>query len=176
MARRPTFSSKPLRFSLRCILLLVAVTQWPGALGASSVTASKDCFTSPCTVVEAQFTLLVAQTIQWQATYTGSPTQGHSFYLSTVASNLADIPLRPAQFDGYWWNLEHPGRPKLDFDKTVICIVDLDVSPGTADAFIAQLKSYVDQTYERMTGRPEAEIWVVSHGVRQYPRANQPPS
>ena len=60
---------------------------------AASVTASKSCLTSPCTVVQAKFTLLSAQTIQWQAAYTGGPTQGHSFYLSTVASNLADIPL-----------------------------------------------------------------------------------
>ncbi len=64
-----------------------------GSAAASSVTASKDCLTLPCTVVEAKFTLLAAQTIQWQAVYRGTPTQGHSFFLSTVASNLADIPL-----------------------------------------------------------------------------------
>jgi hypothetical protein len=66
---------------------------FPVSAAAASVTASKSCLTSPCTVVEAKFTLNSAQTIQWQAAYTGSPTQGHSFYLSTVASNLADIAL-----------------------------------------------------------------------------------
>ncbi len=79
---------------LRALFFFVAAIASPGSLAAtSSVTASKDCSTSPCTVVEATFTLLVAQTIQWQATYTGGPTQGHSFYLSTVASNMADIAL-----------------------------------------------------------------------------------
>ena len=44
-------------------------------------------------MVEAQFTTVVAQTITWNATYTGGPTDGHSFYLSTVGPNMADIPL-----------------------------------------------------------------------------------
>lgn len=82
---------KRLASSLVSALAVAALV--PAFAEAASVTASKNCSLSPCTVVEAQFTLTRAQTIQWQATYTGTATQGHSFYLSTVASNLADIPL-----------------------------------------------------------------------------------
>jgi hypothetical protein len=78
----------------RCASSLLAASLWIGSIAeAASVTATKDCLTSPCTVVEAQFTILVAQTIQWEATYSGTATQGHSFYLSKVSSNLADIAL-----------------------------------------------------------------------------------
>jgi len=93
MPTKDPLSSKRFTWLVRCALFLLPASLWPGSVAASSVTATKDCLTSPCTVVEANFTILIAQNIQWQATYTGTATEGHSFYLSKVASNLADIPL-----------------------------------------------------------------------------------
>ena len=77
------------------IFLLLAATLWSSSVEAASVQASKDCSVSPCTVVTASFTIIgTPKTIHWDATYTGSATQGHSFYLTTnPASNLADIAL-----------------------------------------------------------------------------------
>lgn len=82
------------RCHMSYILLLVAVLL-PGSVEAASVQASKDCSISPCTVVTASFTIIgTPKTIHWNATYTGTPTQGHSFYLTTnPASNMADIAL-----------------------------------------------------------------------------------
>src|SRR5437868_15544657 len=63
---------------------------------STSVTATKDCAFGPCTVggVTGPITIQYPQTIQWQATYTGTATQGHSFYLTTSPqANLADIAL-----------------------------------------------------------------------------------
>lgn len=82
--------------TLLVVLAGIAVGMlWPGSGWAASVQASKDCSVTPCTVVTASFTIIgTPKTIQWDATYTGTPTQGHSFYLTTSpASNLADIPL-----------------------------------------------------------------------------------
>lgn len=59
---------------------------------SASVQATKDN-ASPANVTEAQFTIATNQVIRWSAVYSGGPTDGHSFYLSKVASNLADIPL-----------------------------------------------------------------------------------
>lgn len=86
---------RPLGLLLRFLVLLPATLLWPGALAADSATASKDCSLGPpCMRTEAQFTLLIAQTIQWQATFTGTSNQGgDEFWLSTVSSNNADIPL-----------------------------------------------------------------------------------
>jgi hypothetical protein len=39
------------------------------------------------------FSITTTQIIRWQASYTGGSTEGHSFFLSTVSSNMADIPL-----------------------------------------------------------------------------------
>ncbi|MDP9179675.1 MAG: hypothetical protein M3O61_18535, partial [Gemmatimonadota bacterium] len=77
------------------MLLLLAAALWPGSVEAASVQASKDCSVSPCTVMTASFTIIgTPKTISWAATYTGSATQGHSFYLTTnPASNLNDIEL-----------------------------------------------------------------------------------
>ncbi|MEK6260440.1 MAG: hypothetical protein AABP62_17620 [Planctomycetota bacterium] len=77
------------------MLLLLAAALWPGSVEAASVQASKDCSVAPCTVVTASFTIIgTPKTIHWNATYTGTPTEGHSFYLTTnPASNMADIPL-----------------------------------------------------------------------------------
>src|SRR5437588_6083704 len=77
------------------MLLMLAAALWPGSVEAASVQASKDCSVSPCTVVTASFTIIgTPKTIHWDATYTGTATQGHSFYLTTnPASNLADIAL-----------------------------------------------------------------------------------
>jgi hypothetical protein len=81
---------------IRCgLLLLITPLSSTLSLGqVTTVTASKDCSTNPCTVVGASFTLHFAQTVEWQATYNGTATQGHSFYLTTSPlANLADIPL-----------------------------------------------------------------------------------
>ena len=94
MPSKDSLLPKRLLYPLRCMLFLLATCLWVGSASAKlTVQASKDCSTTPCTVVEAQFTTVVAQTITWTATYTGGPTDGHSFYLSTVGSNMADIPL-----------------------------------------------------------------------------------
>jgi hypothetical protein len=94
MPRKHPRLPKRLLYPLRSVLFLLATCLWVGSAAAKlTVQASKDCSTTPCTVVEAQFTTVVAQTITWTATYTGGPTDGHSFYLSTVGSNMADIPL-----------------------------------------------------------------------------------
>lgn len=70
-------------------LLFGASPAWGGT---QAVTATKDTST-PAQVTEATFSMLIPQKIFWTAQYLGTPTQGHSFYLSTVASNLADIKL-----------------------------------------------------------------------------------
>ena len=94
MFKKNTLASKRFTGPLRCLLVLLVASGCPGYLAAKvTVTATKDCSTSPCTIMEAQFTTVVAQAITWSATYTGGPTEGHSFYLSTVGSNMADIPL-----------------------------------------------------------------------------------
>jgi hypothetical protein len=90
-------SPLPKRFlyPLRCVLFLLTACLWVGSAAAKvTVTASKDCSTTPCTVMGASFTTVVAQTITWTATYNGGPTDGHSFWLTTSPSaNLADISL-----------------------------------------------------------------------------------
>lgn len=79
---------------LPCVLVLLAAGLLPESSLAIDKTASKNCTTSPCTVVTASFTLFVDYTISWQATYTGTPTQGRSFYLTqNSCSCLNDIPL-----------------------------------------------------------------------------------
>ena len=94
MPTKDSLSPKRLLHPLRCVLFLLAACLWVGSAAAKvTVQASKDCSTTPCTVVEAQFTTVVAQTITWNATYTGGPTDGHSFYFLTVGPNMADIPL-----------------------------------------------------------------------------------
>lgn len=76
------------------VLFLLAASVLPGSALAIDKTATKDCSTSPCTVVTTKFTLFVDYTITWQATYTGGPTQGRSFWLTQdPCSCLADIPL-----------------------------------------------------------------------------------
>jgi hypothetical protein len=77
------------------MLLLLGAVLWPGSVEANSVLASKDCSASPCTVVMASFTIIgTPKNIQWKATYNGTATDGHSFYLTTdPASNKADIAL-----------------------------------------------------------------------------------
>lgn len=95
MPTKYTRLPKRVTWPVRCVLFLLAASIWPGSLAAStSVQASKDCFTTPCTVMEAQFTLHFAQTIQWQATYQGTgPPNAAGFYLSTVRSDVADTTL-----------------------------------------------------------------------------------
>ncbi|MFN2404430.1 MAG: porin family protein [Pyrinomonadaceae bacterium] len=92
MPTKNTPTAKRLIWLSTNLILLCIASLWPSSAAGASVTASKSCLTT-CTVVEASFSITTTQTIQWQATYTGSATQGHSFFLSTVASNLADIPL-----------------------------------------------------------------------------------
>ena len=94
MPTEDTLLKKRCLWAARRLLLLLVASVCPEYLAAKvTVQASKDCSTSPCTVMEATFTTVVSQTITWNATYTGGPTDGHSFYLSTVASNMADIAL-----------------------------------------------------------------------------------
>jgi hypothetical protein len=95
MPAKDTARSIRVRCHMNYMLLLLAAALWPGSIEAASVQASKDCSTFPCTVVTASFTIVgTPKTIHWDATYTGSATQGHSFYLTTnAASNLADIAL-----------------------------------------------------------------------------------
>jgi len=94
--------SKRSMWQLRLMLLVLIAVFWSElAFGQiTTVTASKDCTTTPCTVVEAQFTLHFPQTVDWAATYSGNPTDGHRFYVSTVASNMADIQLTTAPSQG----------------------------------------------------------------------------
>lgn len=88
------------------LLLLLVASLWPQHLSAKvNVGVSKDCNTNPCTINYFPpnvspptplygFRTVVAQTIKWSASYTGTPTQGHSFYLTTNScACVADIPL-----------------------------------------------------------------------------------
>jgi hypothetical protein len=94
MHTRDTVLSKRFIRLVTCVLFLLAASLLPKSSLAIDKTASKDCSTSPCTVVVAKFTLFVNFTISWQATYTGSPTQGHSFFLTqNSCACLNDIPL-----------------------------------------------------------------------------------
>lgn len=95
MRAKDTLWSILARCYMNYMLLLLAAVLWPSSVEAASVQASKDCSVSPCTVVTASFTIIgTPKTIHWDATYTGSATQGHSFYLTTnPQSNQADIPL-----------------------------------------------------------------------------------
>ena len=80
------------------ILLILACCALP-ARAEESMTAAKECssHTSPCeSVTEASFSIATSQIIRWEAQYhtpVSDTSWGHSFFLSTVASNLADIPL-----------------------------------------------------------------------------------
>ncbi len=64
------------------------------AWASSTASATKDN-ASPANVTETgtPFAIATPQTIHWEATYTGGPTAGNDFYLSTGGSNMADIPL-----------------------------------------------------------------------------------
>ncbi|HEU5081373.1 MAG TPA: vWA domain-containing protein [Opitutaceae bacterium] len=76
-------------------LVIIAFAVLTASLhGASSVTASKDCTTSPSTVVEGSFSIATPQIIAWQATYNPvGGCNGDSFFLSQVDSAHADIAL-----------------------------------------------------------------------------------
>src|SRR2546423_7216642 len=65
-----------------------------GAWASSTASATKDN-ASPANVMQmgTPFAIATAQTIHWEATYTGGPTAGNDFYLSTSGDNMADIPL-----------------------------------------------------------------------------------
>ncbi len=106
MSSKHTLFSKRCMWPVRCLLFLLVASVCPGYLMAKvSVGVTKDCSTSPCTITYFPpsvtpppplygFTTVVAQTITWTATYTGGPTEGHSFYLTTNScACLADIPL-----------------------------------------------------------------------------------
>jgi hypothetical protein len=97
----PSHPDRKLRAAIGCKTLtrrsaplgVVMGALWAAAAAAGSVTASKDCMTTPCTVTEAKFSLPTGQTVTWEATYSGTPTQGHRFYLSQANSSQADIQL-----------------------------------------------------------------------------------
>jgi hypothetical protein len=90
---------------LTYLFFVLAASLWvPDYLSAKmTVTATKDCSLGPpCMVTEASFTTVVNQVITWSATYTGNPTDGHAFWISTTGSNMADIQLTgsPGQTSG----------------------------------------------------------------------------
>lgn len=102
----PTLLFKRFMWPVRCLLLLSALSLCSGSLMAKvSVGVTKDCSATPCTITYFPppvtpvpplygFKTVVTQTITWSATYTGSPTEGHSFYLTTNScACLADIAL-----------------------------------------------------------------------------------
>ncbi|HYY57452.1 MAG TPA: choice-of-anchor X domain-containing protein [Pyrinomonadaceae bacterium] len=74
------------------ILLILACCALP-ARAEENATATKSCLTTPCDVTLASFSIATSQIVRWQASYTGGPTEAHSFFLSTVGPNMADIPL-----------------------------------------------------------------------------------
>jgi hypothetical protein len=86
------------------MFLLIVGVLWSNSVEANSVTASKDCLTTqPCTnVMAASFTIIGnPKTIHWTANYTGLPSQGHRFFLTThptggPMTNLAEIELTTA--------------------------------------------------------------------------------
>ena len=85
MTTEDTLLSNRFMRPLRCVLFLLAVSLFPESCLAVTHTATKDCSLGPpCNVnaMDAQFTLFVPYTITWQASYTGTATQGHSFYVT----------------------------------------------------------------------------------------------
>src|ERR1051325_6975216 len=94
----PLTCRRPRLFMWPLILLILACCALP-ARAEESMTAAKECssHTSPCeSVTEASFSIATSQIIRWEAQYhtpVSDTSWGHSFFLSTVASNLADIPL-----------------------------------------------------------------------------------
>jgi hypothetical protein len=87
--------SRTIRLTLRSAL--AAISPWAlltGGAIAGSVGVTKDCIATPCTVTgQPRFRLPSGQTITWEATYTGTATQGHRFYLSQTSASQADIQL-----------------------------------------------------------------------------------
>lgn len=89
--------SAPLRNIILIALPASLALGWAaGCLAApgtpQTVTATKTVDATGTNVTTASFTIAQSQSIVWDATYTGSPTQGHSFYLTQNAlSNMADI-------------------------------------------------------------------------------------
>src|SRR4051812_2243001 len=81
------------RLTLRSAPLAMAASFLAVSAMADSVTATKNCLGSTCSVTEAVFHINTALTVNWEASYTGTPTQGHRFFLSTTGSNMADIEL-----------------------------------------------------------------------------------
>jgi von Willebrand factor type A domain len=81
-------------FKSASLVALALVLCAPTARTASTASATKDN-ASPANVTETgtPFAITTSQLIHWEASYTGGPTAGHSFYLSTSGSNMADIPL-----------------------------------------------------------------------------------
>lgn len=76
-------------------ILTLAGLIWDSSLQAAmTVSASKDCTTSPATVTEGSFTIATAQVVAWSALYNpvGS-CNGDAFYLSQTDASHADIPL-----------------------------------------------------------------------------------
>lgn len=107
---------------LTYLLFILLVSLWPEYLSAKvTVGVSKDCSTSPCTITYFppnlpqpqplySFTTVVPHAITWTATYTGGPTAGHSFYLTTnPCACLADIPLTTSGQLGGSFFLSSPG-------------------------------------------------------------------
>src|ERR1041384_854268 len=83
---------RPRLFMWPLILLILACCALP-ARAEESMTAAKECssHTSPCeSVTEASFSIATSQIIRWEAQYhtpVSDTSWGHSFFLSTVASD-----------------------------------------------------------------------------------------
>lgn len=98
MSAKDTLWSIRARCHMTFMLLLLAAALWPGSVEAATASASKDCPFATCTINPAIATPIVIvgtpKILHWEANYTGSSTQGHSFYLTTNPNaNQADIAL-----------------------------------------------------------------------------------
>ena len=71
---------------------------WPtGVAFSETVWVNKDCLTSPCIVTgnttPIGYFRTTSPSFNWEATYTGTPTQGHRFWVSQSGANMATIEL-----------------------------------------------------------------------------------
>jgi hypothetical protein len=71
---------------------------WPtGVAFSETVSVTKDCLTVPCTVTGTTTPIgyfrTTSPSFNWEATYTGTPTQGHRFWVSQTGANMATIEL-----------------------------------------------------------------------------------
>jgi hypothetical protein len=91
--------NKTLKISL---LIIFFISSWLNSRSSNVFSSSKDCITTPCTITgTGSFSIATNQLVRWNATVTGTPTQGHSFYLSHAGPNMTDIPISTSLADGF---------------------------------------------------------------------------